>query len=72
LKRATDKAKKKYLESICDKVTEFPRRGHYDLMYVKLKELGWKENRETQNIGIENSKGSVVVDKRQVLKFSEN
>jgi hypothetical protein len=72
LKRATDKAKKEYLESICDKIMEFQRRGHNDLIYVKTKELDWKENRETQNIGIEDSKGSILVDNRQVLKIWEN
>ena len=29
--------------------------GRYDLMYMKTKELGWKENRGIQNIGIEDS-----------------
>jgi hypothetical protein len=44
LKRATDKAKKEYLESICDKIMEFQRTGHYNLTYMKTKKLGWKEN----------------------------
>jgi hypothetical protein len=35
LKRATDNAKKGYLESTCDEIIEFQRRGHYDLMYMK-------------------------------------
>jgi type I site-specific restriction endonuclease len=44
LKRATDNAKKEYLESICDEIIEFQRTGRYDLMYTKTKEIGWKEN----------------------------
>jgi hypothetical protein len=39
---------------------------------MKLKELDWKENNGIQNIVIEDSKGNVVVDKRQVLKIWEN
>jgi len=41
MKRATDKAKKEYHETtVCDKITEFQRTGHYDLKYMKTKELG--------------------------------
>jgi len=40
LKRATDNAKKEYLENICNEIMEFPRTGHYDLMYMETKELG--------------------------------
>jgi hypothetical protein len=43
LKRATDKVKKEYLENICNEITEFQRTGSYDLMYMKTKELGWRE-----------------------------
>jgi hypothetical protein len=55
LKRAMDNAKKEYLDSICDEIIEFQRTGSYDLMYMKTKELGWKENHGIQNIGIEDS-----------------
>ena len=41
-------------------------------MYMKKKELGWKENHGIQNISIEDSKGNIIVDKRQVLKIREN
>jgi len=34
---------------------EFQRTGYYDLMYMKTKELGWKETQGIQNIGIEDS-----------------
>jgi hypothetical protein len=44
LKRATDNAKKEYLESINNEIIEFQGTGRYDLMYMKKKELGWKEN----------------------------
>jgi hypothetical protein len=42
LKRVLDKYRKEYLESMCDKFMEFQRMGHYELMYMKTKELGWK------------------------------
>jgi len=42
LKGPTDNAKK-YLENIRNKIMEFQRTGRYDLMYMKTKELGWKE-----------------------------
>ena len=43
LKGATGNAKKEYLENIRKKIMEFQRTGLYDLMYMKTKELGWKE-----------------------------
>jgi hypothetical protein len=46
LKRATDKSKKEYLDSICDKIMDFQRTGCYDFTYTKAKELGWKQNHE--------------------------
>jgi len=70
LKRATDKAKKEYLETtICDKIIEFQRPGHYDLMYMKAKELGWKENHGIQHIHIENLQGNIIIGKRQIDEF---
>jgi hypothetical protein len=48
------------------------RKGRYDLMYMKTKELGWKETQGIQNIGIEVSQGNRIVDQRQMLKISEN
>jgi hypothetical protein len=55
-KRAKDKAKKKYLHSTWDEITEFQRTEHYDLMYKKTKKkLGWKGNHGIHNIGIEDS-----------------
>jgi hypothetical protein len=32
LKRATDSAKKEYLENICNEIMEFQRTGRYDVM----------------------------------------
>jgi hypothetical protein len=52
LKRAIDKTKKEYLERLCDWIMEFQRREHYDLLYMKTKELSWKEYHGIQNIGI--------------------
>jgi hypothetical protein len=72
LKRATDNAKKEYLESICDEIIEFQRTGRYDLMYMKTKELSWKENHGIQNIGIEDSQENMIIDQRRVLQIWEN
>ena len=55
LKRATDNAKKDYLENICNEIMELQRTGRYDLMCMKTKELGWQETQWIQNIGIEDS-----------------
>jgi len=51
---------------------KFHRTGCYDLMYMKTKELGWKETQGIQNIGIEDSQGNRIVDQKQVLKICEN
>ena len=72
LKRATEKARKEYLENICNEIMEMQRTGRYDLMYMKTKELGWKETQGIQNIGIEDSQGNRIVDQRHVLKIWEN
>ena len=72
MKRATDNAKKEYLENICNEIMEFQRTWHYDLMYMKTKELGWKETQGIQNIGIEDSQGNRIVDQTQVLKIWGN
>jgi hypothetical protein len=60
----TDNAKKEYGESICDEIIEFQRTGHYDLMYMKRKELGLKENHGIQNTGITDPQGNIVIDQR--------
>jgi hypothetical protein len=72
LKRTTDSAKKEYLENMCNEIMEFQRTGRYDLMYMKTKELGWKETQGIQNIGIEDSQGNRMVEQSQVLKIWEN
>jgi hypothetical protein len=71
LKRATNKAKREYIERICDEIMEFQSTGCCDLMYMKTKVLGWKEIHGFQNIGIEDSQGNVIVDQRQALKVWE-
>jgi hypothetical protein len=48
---------------------EFQRTGRYGLMYMKTKELSWKENQGIQNIGIEDSQGNRIVEQNQVLKI---
>jgi hypothetical protein len=72
LKRATDNAKKEYLESICDEIIEFQRTGTYDLMHTKTGELGWKENHGMQNIRTEDSQGNIMIDQRRVLQILQN
>jgi hypothetical protein len=72
LKRATDSAKKEYLENICNEIMEFQRTGRYDLMYMKTKERGWQETQGIQNIRIENSQGNRIVEQSQGLKIWEN
>jgi len=72
LKRATEKAKKEYLENTCTEIMEFQRTGRYDLMYMKKKELGCKETQGIQNIGTEDTQGNRIVDQKQVLKIWEN
>jgi hypothetical protein len=51
---------------------EFQKAGLYDLMYMKTKELGWKETQDIQNIGIEDSQGNRIIKQSQVLKIWEN
>jgi len=41
-------------------------------MYMKTKELGWKETQGIQNTGIEDSQGNRIVEQSQVLKIWEN
>ena len=72
MKKATEKAKREYLENACTEIMEFHRTDRYDLMYMQTKELGWTETQGIQNIGIEDSQGNRIVDQRQVLKIWEN
>jgi hypothetical protein len=72
LKRVAGKAKNEYLECICHKIMEFQGRGPYDLMYMKMKELGCKENHEIQNVGIEHTQGNIIIDQGQVLKTGDS
>ena len=72
LKRATDNAEKEYLENICNDIMEFQRIGRYDLIYMKTKELGWKETQGIQNIGFEDAQGNRIVEQSLVLKIWEN
>jgi hypothetical protein len=51
---------------------EFQRRGSYDLIYMKTKELGWKETHGNQNIGIEDSQGNRRVEQSQMLIIWKN
>jgi len=59
--KATNKAKKVYVESICDEVMEFDRTECYNLLSMKMKKLGWKKSRMCQIIGTEDSKWNIRV-----------
>jgi hypothetical protein len=39
---------------------------------VLSKGLSWKVNHRSQNVGIEESRGNIIVDQRKVLKIWEN
>jgi len=56
-----------YLESIYDEIVEFQRTRRFDIMYMQTKEVGCKENCGIKTISIEDCKGNIIVDKRQVL-----
>jgi len=51
LKRTTGKAKKEYFESIIHEIISIQKTVPNNLMYVKKKELAWKENHGIKNIG---------------------
>jgi hypothetical protein len=65
-------AKQEYLDSISGEIIEFKRTERYGLIYVKTKELGWKDNQGIQNVVIEDSQGTITVYQRHVLKTWEN
>jgi hypothetical protein len=63
LERATEKAKKEYIESVCDKTTGFRRTGCYYLMHVKTKVIGlerkpWKSKHWHQRLSGEYTRKS--------------
>jgi hypothetical protein len=41
-------------------------------MYMKSKELSWKETQGIQNVGMEDFQGNRIIDQRPVLKIWEN
>jgi hypothetical protein len=53
-------------------MVEFQRIGRCNLMNVKTKEVGWKENQDIQNSGIGKSQRIITVDRRQITKIREN
>jgi hypothetical protein len=61
LKKATNKDKKEYLDSIWDEIAGCQRAGRCDIMYMKNKRLGAKENHGIQNIAIDNFKAQKVL-----------
>ena len=69
LKIVTDKAKKDS-QMWWDQGISKNRTSRYNILQGE--ELEWKENHEIQNIAIEESKGNIITDRRQVLKIWEN
>jgi hypothetical protein len=43
--------------------------GRYDLMYRKAKEIDQKKYNGIRTVGIEDSQGNMIVDRKQVLKI---
>jgi len=56
---------------MCDQIIEFQGAGRYELTCM-LKEISWKVNHRSQNAGIEESQGNIIVDQRKVPKIWEN
>ena len=56
-KRATDNAKKAYLENICNEIMEFQRTGRYDLMQMKIKEQAGRRPKGLKILASKTSKG---------------
>lgn len=48
---------------------EFQRAGHYDLMCMKARTLGWNENYGIQESGIEDSKGKIIIQENYVTEY---
>jgi hypothetical protein len=70
-KKATDKASKEYLDSMLRGHGTSKERGHgtskkgpYDLMYMKTKDVGWKENRGVQNNAIEDAQKNMTEEQK--------
>lgn len=58
------------LERICDKITEFPRRGCNDVMYMKTKERGYSGYSKHCHQRL--SREYAIVDQSCVIRFWEN
>ena len=51
LRRETDKAKEQYLEQACNEIMDLQRKGRYNMMYQKAREMGWMENKGVPHLG---------------------
>lgn len=47
----------------------FQRAGHYDLMCVKTRTLGWNENYGIQENDIEGSKRKIIIQENYVTEY---
>jgi hypothetical protein len=65
LKRATDNAKKEYLEYICNEIMEFQRTGRYDLMYGTLRQKN-VEKTKVMRISRRPFPVEIMIDQKQL------
>ena len=63
MKRATDKAKKKYLDSMV-REHGISKKGRYDSIYMKTNDVGCKENCGIQINGIEEAQKNIIEHQR--------
>lgn len=72
LRRETDKAREDYISGVCDDIMELQRIGRYDMMYAKVKELGWKEHHGIRTRETEDKTGNIVRGEKEVQAVWEN
>ena len=73
LRRETDRAKKVrvYIKEICEQIMNLQKKGRYDLMYQKAKQIGGRTSKAIRTFVIKNNQGSIVTDHRQALRIWE-
>ena len=60
--KGTQTSLRRNILTVWYKSMEFQRTGRYHLIYLKAKDVGWKENHGVQTIGIEDSEESIQID----------
>ena len=59
------------MEEICKEIMDLQKKGRYDLMCQKAKQLGERTSKAIQTFGIENNQSNIVTDHRQALRIWE-